>query len=186
VPLPLCRSGGHTCAACCFGEDVKPHHLRAALRRQTRLFHRHFTTAHLPGRLSFLRYELSARRGLDLLLALLLLLPIVGDLLRLWLKRRMTCAFLGFEDGAETRVGCLLHPSRWGGQEVRPRVAFGWLPGFGCGSPDWYCTTAHRFTHARWEERREFTRATAGLGWYQYSRALARMTEGHFPSGRET
>jgi hypothetical protein len=176
LPLPLCRFEGHTCAACCFGEDVPPHRLRAALHRQTRLFARHFRGRQLPERLTLLRYELLARRGADAVLTILLLLPGVGGLLRSWLKRRMVCAFLGYE-GEESRVGCMLHPSRWEGREVRPRVAFGWLPGFSCGAPDWYCEAAVWFARAGWRHRRDFARATSGMSWYQYGRAAVAYAE---------
>jgi hypothetical protein len=142
-------------AACCWGEDVRPSALRAALRRQTRLFRKWFRGPRLPGRWRLLLYELIVRRGLDLFWCFLLLLPGVGDWLRGRLQRRLACAFLGFEDAEERRAGCLLHPSRWGGTEVRPRVAFGWLPGLGCGSPDWYCVAAHWFARTGWEERRD-------------------------------
>jgi hypothetical protein len=169
IPLPLCRFESHTCAACCWGEAVPPSRLRATLRRQTRLFRRWFPGPRLPGRVRFLLYELLVRRGLDLFWAVLLLLPGLGDWLRPRLKRRLTCAFLGFEDAGERRVGCLLHPSRWAGVEVRPRVAFGWLAGFACGSPDWYCVAAHWFARGGWEERRDLARRAAGLDWYEFS-----------------
>jgi hypothetical protein len=174
LPLPLCRFDGHTCAACCWGEAVTPRRLRATLRRQTRLFRRWFAGRHLPGRGRFLLYELLVRRGLNLVWAVLLLLPGLGEWLRPRLKRRLVCAFLGFEDSGEHRVGCLLHPSRWDGVEVRPRVAFGWLPGVGCGAPDWYCVAAHWFARAGWQERRDLARRSAPLDWYEFS-LLARV-----------
>jgi hypothetical protein len=128
---------------------------------------------HTLNRFRLFLHELAARRGLDLLLGALLLLPRLSDLLRPWLRQRMVCAFLGFEDAAEQRVGCLLHPSRWSEREVRPRVAFTLLRGFSCGSPDWYCLAAHWFARATWEERRTFAQATVGLDWFRFSRAAA-------------
>jgi hypothetical protein len=173
LPLPLCRFAGHTCAACCWGDAVRRRGLAASLRRQSRLFRRWFPGPRLPGRVSLLLYELAARGGLDLLLAPLLLVPGLAGRLRAWLKRRTVCAFAGFEDAEGRRVGCLLHPSRWGGKEVRPQVAFALLPGVGCGAPGWYCPSARRFADARWEERRRFARQAAGLDWYAYSRAAS-------------
>src|SRR5262249_22935599 len=123
-----------------------------------------------PTRARLLAFELAARPVAGLFWAAALRLPLVGDLVRPWLKRRTACAFLGFEDAAETRVGCLLHPSRWSGADVRPDVAFGWLPGFGCGAPDWYCEAAHRFAAAGWQELRDFARTTDGMSWYRYGR----------------
>jgi hypothetical protein len=166
-PLPLCRFERHTCAACCWGEAVPRHRLHAALRRQTRLFPRTLN------RFRLLRHELASRRGLDLLLGLLLRVPLVSEMLRPWLRPRIVCAFLGYEDAAEQRVGCLLHPSHWSGREVRPRAAFALLRGFSCGSPDWYCLAAHWFARATWEERRTFARAAAGLDWFRFSQVAA-------------
>ena len=171
-PRPLCRFDGHTCAACCWGEAVRPGPLPAALRRQTRLFRR-FRQSRPPGPWQLLLHELTARRGLDLVLGGLLLLPFLGAWLRPWLRRRLVCAFLGFEGPGERRVGCLLHPSRWEGREVRPRAAFRLLRGFACGAPDWYCLAAHWFARATWEERRDFARHTRSLDWYGFSRAAS-------------
>jgi hypothetical protein len=170
-PLPLCRFDGHTCGGCCWGDAVRPAPLRSALRRQSRLFRRLRPSPGVPDGWQLVRHELAARRGLDLLLACLLCIPVLSAWLRPWLRRHLVCAFLGFEDGGERRVGCLLHPGRWGGVEVRPRAAFRLLPGVSCGAPDWYCLAAHWFVRATWQERRDFARRTRALDWYGYSRA---------------
>jgi hypothetical protein len=136
----------------------------------------------MPGRLGLLLHELTVRRGVDLLWAILLLVPGLGDWLRPRLKRRITCAFLGFEDAEERRVGCMIHPSRWHGQEVRPKVAFALLPGFGCGAPDYYCLAAHCFAHAGWREQLQFAKETAAMDWYEFSHAVT----GYRPIGRLT
>jgi hypothetical protein len=174
LPLPLCRFDGHTCAACCWGEAVRPATLRSALRRQTRLFRRRFPRGRLPGLGPLLHYEVAARRGLDLLLGCLLLLPPLAAWLRPRTQRRLVCAFLAFEDDREERVGCLLHPSRWNGVDLRPRAAFRLLRGVSCGAPDWYCLAAHWFARATWQERRDFGRWTEAQGWYGFSRAATR------------
>jgi len=174
-PLPMvvpCRSHGHTCAACCWGEAVPRSVLAARLNRQGHLFRRWFATE-LPGRWWLLCYELATRGGLDLLLALPLLLPGLGDWLRRRLRRRMVCAFLAFEDRDRKRVGCLLHPTRWQGRDVRPQVAFSVLPGYACGEPSYYCLAAYEYAAAPWQEQRAFARQTDRLDWYRYSRAAA-------------
>ena len=117
--LPLCRQDEHTCGCCCWGEEVRRPALEAQLGRQTRLFRSRFYPGRPPGRLELVCYEVAARRGLDLLLAVLLWVPVLGDWLRLRLKRHLVCAFLGFEDEGQRRIGCLLHPSRWQGRDVR-------------------------------------------------------------------
>jgi hypothetical protein len=170
---PLCRAGGHTCAACCHGKAVGRPALELRLRRQTHLF------SHLVGgrlaRTRLLLYELAARRGADLVWGLLLCLPVVGDLLRPWLKRRTVCAFLGFEDAAGTRVGCLLHPTRWGGRDVRRRAAFALRRGFGCGPADYLCLAAWRFARAPVAVRRAFLGRVRGLDWFTYATAAVRF-----------
>jgi hypothetical protein len=167
----LCRFDGHTCAGCCHGEDVGRAALTGRLRRHAALFRRWFSTERQPTPLALACYEVVSRGGIDLLLCLLLWVPVLGHVLRPWLRRRMVCAFLGFEDGAESRLGCLLHPTRWNGEERRPASAFRLLRGLGCGAPDHFCQAALCFRFARWEDRAAFRRASASLDWYDYSQA---------------
>lgn len=178
-PLPvLCRLDDHTCGACCWGEAVDRESLCVRLRRQTALFRRRFASTGQPGRFGLLLHEVLARGGLDLIMGLLLLIPGVNIWLRAWLGRRLVCAFLGFEDEGQQRIGCLLHPSRWQGLEVRPQAAFALLPGFGCGSPSYFCLAAHRFARASWESHRLLLRQTAALDWYGYSLAVRNLSFG--------
>jgi hypothetical protein len=165
---PLCRAGGHTCAGCCWGEGLSRPQLAGRIRRHTRLFHR--LVGDRPARWRLLLHELAARRGADLFWALLLLVPGLGGWLRGRLVRRTCCAFVGFEDAEETRVGCLLHPARWEGRDERRR-AFGLLPGFGCGPAEFYCLSAYSFLRAPLAERRRFLRRAAGLDWFAFSRS---------------
>ena len=183
VALPLCRLDGHTCAACCWGEGVRRPRLEAALRRQGRRFRRWFRRSHPPGRLRLALYERTVRSGLDLLWAVLLLIPGLGAWLRPRLRRRMVCAFLGFDDEREETVGCLLHPTRWEGRELRPRAAFALLRGFACGPPDHYCLAARYFARAPWREQRAFAERSAGLDWYAYSAAAAAFRPGRVGRG---
>ncbi len=147
--------------------------LRARLVRQTRRFGRWFRPGLPPPRWRLALYEVTVRGGLDLLWAVLLRVPGLADWLRSRLRPGLSCAFLGYEDGARRRVGCLLHPTRWGGREFRAKAAFALLRGIGCGEPGYYCTAAHWFAGSTWQERREFSRRAAGLGWIEYSRAAA-------------
>lgn len=170
----LCRFAGHTCAACCWGEEVPYAALDARLRRQTRVFAQHFAGRSPPSRLDLLLYELDVRGAADVFWGMLLLLPLLGDLLRPFLSRRLTCAFLGYEDDRRERVGCMLHPSRWAGRDARPRSAFALLRGIGCGAPDWYCLAAHFFAAAPMRERHRLEHGSRALSWYAYSRMAPR------------
>lgn len=169
IALPLCRWEGHTCAACCWGAEVPRSELQAQLRRQTRLFQRWFPSTSPLRRLPLLVYEVLVRRGWDLVWGLLLWVPGFNVWMRPRLKQRIVCAFVGFEDLEEQRVGCLIHPSRWNNQEMRPRAAFALLRGMGCGSPSFYCLAAHWFARASWEEQARLIRTTAAMDWYQFS-----------------
>jgi hypothetical protein len=174
VPLaaePLCRAGGHTCAACCHGPQVSRLSLERRLRRQARLFAR--LVGARPTRARLLAFELAVRGGAGLFWAALLRLPLAGDLVRPWLKGRAVCAFLGFEDEAGTRAGCLLHPARWQGRDVRAQAAFALWKGFGCGPADYLCLPAWRFAHAPWRARRDFLRRARGLSWFDFGRQAA-------------
>lgn len=168
-PPALCRGDDQSCVACCRGSGMSEHRLAAALRRQTALFGR---PGSIPSYLSLVLHELRARRGLPLLLAPLFLLPGVGPLLRSWFINRTCCTFLGFPDSDMTRPGCLLHPSRWDGSDVRRRVAFALLPGMGCGEPGYVCLSAALYAAAGPGPRRQFRERTRALGWFAFSRAV--------------
>lgn len=172
APEPLCRAGGKTCAGCCWGQDVRYESLRRRIRRQTRLFREIVAGKPSPWRL-FL-FEQVVRRGSDVFWAVLVRILGLGDWLRTRLQRRMSCAFLGFEDSAETRVGCLLHPTRWGGVDRR-RAAFVLLYPLGCGRPDFFCFAAWRFLRAPGGAKERFLRETASLDWFTYSRRVSRF-----------
>jgi hypothetical protein len=113
-------------------------------------------------------HELRARRGLDLVLGPLFLLPGIGVALRSWYRARLVCGFVAFRDETETTVGCLLHPSRWKGADLRSS-AFRLLPGVGCGSADYLCSAARRFHASTPEERTRLSEVVRGLDWYEYS-----------------
>ncbi len=182
LSLPvLCRAGGHTCAACCHGERVPRRRLERVLARQTALFGWLIGPSR-PGFCRLLLFEVLARGLSGLAWAVLLLLPLLGDCLAWWLRRRAVCSFLGFEDAGRSRVGCLLHPSRHAGRDDRQRAAFALWRGFGCGAGDWLCDPARRFALADWRARRAFLQRADGLDWFSYERAAAESWPA--PAGR--
>lgn len=160
--------GEKTCGACCWGPSVSREGLARRLRRHRALF----PSSGLPGPVGLLRHELLARRGLDLLLAPLLWLPVLGSKLRSWFQGRVVCSFLAFLDDGETAVGCLLHPTRWDGAESR-RGAFRLLAGVACGAPDYLCASAVRFSRETPLSRLRFQIATRRLDWFEYSLAAS-------------
>lgn len=169
-PEALCRSANHSCGGCCWGSAVTRAALERRLRRQTGLFAQMFKENRLPSRWRLLHFELLARRGADLFLAVLLAMPLLGDWLRPRVARRLSCAFLGFTDAAHEQIGCLLHPTRWQGRDERRRAAFGLLRGCGCGRADFFCLGAWRFAHARTDRRWNFLEAMRGADWFTFSR----------------
>jgi hypothetical protein len=164
---PLCRAGGHTCAGCCYGAAVSRPELEQQLARQTALFDR-LLGDQLGDWLMWRRYELAARGWVGLFWAVLLLTPLLGKILRPSLRRRSVCSFLGYEDSARSRVGCLLHPSRHGAGDVRRRAAFPLWRGFGCGAADYLCPAGHRFARADWRAVKRFLDESEGLDWFDY------------------
>ena len=88
LPLaPLCRAGGHTCAACCYGETVPRPELERRLVRQTALFG-WLIGSRQAGRGRLLLHELLSGGLGGLAWALLLLVPVLASLLRPRLRRR--------------------------------------------------------------------------------------------------
>lgn len=141
----LCRYAGRTCGACCWGNEVS----RRQLERQVSV---NTWVARVLGRLpasdairSVLQ-EIISRRGQDLILAPLLWIPFLAGLLRVRFSRGVVCAFLAFEDSSQSRLGCLLHPSRCGGADDRRSTAFRLLRGVACGAGDYFCEAARRFS----------------------------------------
>jgi hypothetical protein len=102
----------------------------------------------------------------------LLFIPGVEGKLRRWFQARVVCAFLAFRDGTEATVGCLLHPTRWNGEDSR-RNAFRLLPGVSCGSPDYLCPAARNFESATPIARLRFQLAARETDWFDYSRAAS-------------
>jgi hypothetical protein len=164
----ICSLGDKTCGACCWGPSVSREELVLRLRRHRTLFE----SGGRPGAWRLLLHELRARRGFDLLLAVLLLIPWVEKKARRWFQARVVCAFLAFRDATESTVGCLLHPARWNGEDLRP-AAFRMLPRVSCGSPDYLCPAARNFESATPIARLRFQLAARETDWFDYSRAAS-------------
>jgi hypothetical protein len=172
---PLCRSASQACVACCRGDRMSRERLTRAMDRQSRLFALAFgSRTPLPSRLALMAFELWVRRGWPLIVVPFFLIPGIGALVRARVARRMCCTFLGSVPGDPARPGCLLHPSRWAGVDVRRSAAFALLPGMRCGEPGYVCQSAALYRNAGPLERRRFRERTCGMDWFEFGNAVER------------
>jgi len=143
---PLCTWGGHTCGGCCNDFSQGRQQLARLLRRRARLFPAEQATD--PEALACFR------RTLD------------------YLEGTKDCKFLAFLDESQERgherVGCLIHPRRHGGVELRE------VSPFGAGLCDYsYCPPAGAFDPGRVDPFLAWL--ARGADWYDYSRLFARF-----------
>jgi hypothetical protein len=68
-------------------------------------------------------------------------------------------------------VGCLLHPSRWAGRDLR-NLAFALRLGFGCGPAAYLCRAGHSFRAGGWGVRWRFLKLAEGLDWFRFSQVV--------------
>lgn len=123
----ICSLEGKTCGACCWSPRLS----RAELRRKLRRHRRQFRATKPRSSLGLLRHELLVRRGLDLIVAPLLIVPVVRGLVSTLLRRRLVCAFAAFLDDARAGSAACCIPM------VRKVPTFGSARRFGsCGASD--------------------------------------------------
>ncbi len=141
--IPLCIWGGHSCGGCC-NDFSRPRELLArAFARRARLFAAEPATGGEEAlRCHHLRLDL--------------------------LEGSKECKFLAFLEETEERVGCLIHPGRQGGIELRDASPFG--AGLCAES---LCPPAAAFDPRRVDP---FLALLArGADWYDYSRLFTRF-----------
>jgi len=170
--VSLCRIDKHTCGACCWGPNIKRSHLVSRLRRQRDLF-RHISSAGtLPGHARLFLHEILATRGMNLLWAVLVRLPGIGKRRKKTIAQSIVCPFMGFDNDQETCVGCMIHPTRFEGHDVRSAVAFALLPGITCGDANYVCTGCTRFNDMPHDQTQVFLNAVTALDWYEYTQTV--------------
>jgi hypothetical protein len=169
TPFVLCRYQGATCGACCWGKGVAKERLTAQLSRNRAVFDHYVAAAPQPSTWRLLVHELRASLGTHVVLAILLRLPVVRTVMRRWLADRLVCTFVAFEPNQSAGIGCLIHPSRHAGRDVRAQVAFRLLPGVECGRPSFRCKASVDLSHATEEMRSQALGPAAGVGWFDYS-----------------
>lgn len=142
--------------------------LHHRLERQTSLFHRLAgCSSRFPDRLSLLLYEWLAQSWPQRWLMLLTWLPGLSRWAKSRLQRQIICPFLGQE--TPERIGCLIHPARWSGEEHRPRVAFQGFRGLACDQPDYLCPAARQFQELAAVDQRQLIELSTRLDWYAFS-----------------
>ncbi len=171
----LCRIGGRTCGGCCWAAGIPRPGLERKLARHRRLFARLSDRTRPPSPLRLLLHELRARRGLDLILAVLQWVPWLGPHLARRFADDVVCAFAAFEDEGNAQVGCLLHPTRCGGKDARQRAAFRLLKNFGCGAPDYSCEACLRYSSSDSEQQAAILQQLPADDWFDYSQSVVSL-----------
>jgi hypothetical protein len=108
-----------------------PARIAAWLDANTREAERAFRAGQRPRLRDLVRFHLARGGWCDHLLAFWLVPLTLGLSAWLWQRRFGSCRFAGYLDRAEGRVGCLLHPARFGEPDLR-RHAFPLIPTLGC------------------------------------------------------
>lgn len=174
----LCRRSGQTCGACCSGVAVQREELTALLVTQRTSFLRWTKNGTKLNALRLFLHETSCRRGAHLLWALLLRLPKVRQTLKKRMSQTLTCCFLGFDDDRHESVGCMLHPTRFGGKDVRRANAFRFLPGIECSDPNFTCGGCRQFDDLHPDQKSAVAYALKSRDWFDYSQTIRLISAG--------
>jgi hypothetical protein len=167
----LCRRESQTCGACCWGASLDQETLAVRLRRNTRSFLKVESFSGLTAT-RMLWHEIRTQRGMNLLWAVLLRLPWISRRLKRRLAPTLVCPFIGFDSADEQKVGCMLHPSRNAGLEVRGQFAFRWLPGIECGDTHYVCNACHHFDTLPAHEQNVFSAVVSDMDWFDYTNTV--------------
>ncbi len=125
-----CQSFRQGCCGCCVNMRWAPDRIRAFLKNNTQALNE--VAGSLRPRFCDL-IRIHWRRGgwRDHLLVSVLAPLTVGFTAWVWMRFYGSCCFAGYLDEASGRVGCLIHPARVGGPDLR-RHAFPLIPVLGC------------------------------------------------------
>ena len=174
----LCRTNGKTCGACCWGVTVSRSDLETLLERHRKsfLFWTRDGTVISKSRLFF--HETWCRRGKNIIWSLALRLPVISERLKQHLARNLTCAFMGFDTEQHKSVGCMLHPTRFEGEDVRQAAAFRLLPGIECGDPGYVCQACSSVNQLTEPQRSAVAESLTTGDWYEYTRKIRFISAG--------
>ena len=125
-----CQSFRQGCCGCCVNMRWAPDRIRAFLKNNTQALNE--VAGSLRPRFCDL-IRIHWRRGgwRDHLLVSVLAPLTVGFTAWVWMRFYGSCCFAGYLDEASGLVGCLIHPARVGGPDLR-RHAFPLIPVLGC------------------------------------------------------
>ena len=126
-----CQTFRQGCVGCCVNMRWKPARVLKYLEANTAAAETLFPQGGRPGRRELARMHRMRGGWLDFTLAVLLVMPTFGLSAFLWRRYWGSCCFAGYLNRADGRVGCLVHPARAGGPDLR-RLAFPWAPTLGC------------------------------------------------------
>ncbi len=125
-----CQSFRQGCCGCCVNMRWAPERLANYLAANTRAAEAAWGGGR-PRWRDLVRVHLARGGWRDHLLAVWLVPLTFGASAWLWRRRYGSCCFAGYLDRAAGRVGCLIHPARTGGPDLR-RHAFPLVPTLGC------------------------------------------------------
>ena len=126
-----CQTFRQGCCGCCVNMHWPRERIDAFLEANTRAAERVFRPGMRPRRRDLIRLHLTRRGWRDHLLAVWLVPLTFGLSAWLWKRRYGSCCFAGYIDRSQGRIGCLIHPARTGGADLR-RHAFPLIPTLGC------------------------------------------------------
>ena len=126
-----CQRFSQGCCGCCVNMRWSARRIAAFLEANTRAAEEVLRPGRRPRLRDLVRLHLARGGGRDHLLAFWLVPPTLGLSAWLWKRYFGSCCFAGYIDRAAERVGCLIHPARWGTPDLR-RHAFPLLPTLRC------------------------------------------------------
>lgn len=126
-----CQTFRHGCCGCCVNMRWRPERVRAFVAANTREARRIFPDGSRPRYRDLVRLHLVRGGLLDHLFMTLLAPLTLGAAAWVWSRLCGSCRFAGYLDERGERVGCLIHPARIGGRDLR-RHAFPLVPTLGC------------------------------------------------------
>lgn len=173
----LCRTEHNSCGACCWGPQVSREELQIRLEQHRQSFVRWTKSGSRLSAWRLFVHETLSHRGRNLLWAIALRVPLLAKRLKQQLARKLTCAFLGFDDETKSRPGCMLHPVRFDGNDVRQPNAFRFLSGIVCGDPKFVCNVCQQVDGDP-TQRQQLVQITLGMDWYDYSETVRLISAG--------